>query len=60
MIIFHIFPSRTEAERKRRVSVGGRGRVRGLMERNKVKDSEGFQYLTASLSSVDVVTSLIQ
>lgn len=60
MIIFHIFPSWTEAERKRRVSVGGKERVRGLMERNKVKDSEGFQSLTASLSSMDVVTSLIQ
>lgn len=30
------------------------------MERNKVKDSEGFQSLTALLSSMDVVTSLIQ
>lgn len=60
MIIFHIFPSWTEPERKRRVSVGGKGRVRGLIERNKVKDSEGFQSLTASLSSMDMVTSLIQ
>lgn len=30
------------------------------MERNKVKDSEGFQSLTGLLSCMDVVTSLIQ
>lgn len=31
-IVFHIYPSWTEAEGKRRLSVGERRRVRGLME----------------------------